>query len=224
LKTLLQGFGTLLALAVSTLAIASSAIPYPVAHELQIETPIPKCGSNYGKTGVLLPTYPRLYQRNDENISRGSQQMIDLLMVVYQQIAWEYPDADPVYMGRINQPGGPKNPYLMHQDGLDGDVGLFTGDGEQHAFQHVDPKHLDAEKTWALIRTFFSTDRVQWILLDQSLINRLADYLREQGTYSEDQIQRIFPPPGTDNPFSMKGIVKHAPGHDNHMHVHLVCE
>ncbi len=223
MRTLAKGLGALITLFLGAAAIASTGVPHPVAQELQIDTPVPKCGENYGRRGTLLPTYPRIYRRSEDAVSYGSQQTIDVLMVAFQQIAWEFPDADPVFVGRINQPGGARNPYLMHQDGLDADVGLFTGNGEQHAFAHVDPKRLDAEKTWALIRTLLSTDRVQWILLDQSLINRLASYLRQQGLYTEEQIQRVFPPPGTQNAFSLKGIVKHAPAHDNHIHVHMAC-
>jgi hypothetical protein len=110
---------------------------------------------------------------------------------------------------------------------MDADIGLFVADHRQpheRGFVDVRPSMLDTEATWVLIKTMLDSGRVESILLDQSLIRQLQTYLRQNEILGEDEIERIFPPPGTPRAWEMDGIVRHAAGHRNHFHVRARCD
>lgn len=203
----------------SSLPIAE---PPPSPEDPQMTTPIPRCGAGYRHHLPLLPDSED-YTHTSAGVSHGSAQLIEAIQVVAKEMRTNYPQIDPLFIGRLNQPGGSRNKYLMHQDGLDGDIGLYTLDGEQARFgREATPATLDKEHTWAEIKAFFDTERVQWILLDQSLINTLRRWVVETGKMSESSAERMFKPAGQHAYLDSK-VVMHVPGHKNHMHVHMKC-
>jgi len=185
-------------------------------------TPIPRCGAGYRHHLPLLPDSAD-YTHTSAGVSHGSAQLIEAIQVVAKEMRTAYPNIDPLFIGRLNQPGGSRNKYLMHQDGLDGDIGIYTLDGEQAKFgREATPTTLDKEHTWAEIKAFFDTGRVQWILLDQSLINTLRHWVIATGKMSESSAVHMFKPAG-QHAYLDDNVVMHVPGHKNHMHVHMKC-
>ncbi len=199
-----------------------ASLSAPIAPTTQLSTDIPRCGSGYGRSLPLLPEHPS-YTRSEDGVSHGSALLIEAIGTVAATMRATYPDADPMIVGRLNQPGGARNKFLMHQDGLDGDLGIYTRSGEQAGFgREATPETLDVKHTWAAIRAFFATNKVMWILLDQSLIDTLHTWVVRSGELSAAEAKRVFPPAGYQG-FLVGGTVMHASGHTNHMHVHMKC-
>jgi penicillin-insensitive murein endopeptidase len=148
-------------------------------------------------------------------------------VAVAEELAFTVPDADPLFIGDMSRKGGGwLRGHVTHDVGLDADIGLFSIDRHQplSGFEDVPSWKLDTEATWLLIKAFLDTGRVDFILLDQSLIRKLRTYLLENAILPEDEVDRIFPPYATAKWWDLDGIVRHASGHRNHMHVRVRCE
>jgi hypothetical protein len=112
----------------------------------------------------------------------------------------------------------------MHQDGLDADLGIFRVGGLQDGFgPGLRPEAFDAPRTWSLVRTLLATHRVEWILLDQPLIDALAAHARRAEGWTQAQLATVFPAPGAPRLWERAGYLRHTAGHANHVHVHAVC-
>jgi hypothetical protein len=215
-------FASWLALASDGSSGVASQIVWPDAAAVRLSSPLPKCGAGYGRALPLLSDGPG-YARSEESVSHGSALLIEGIRAVAAAMSAGYPDTQRILVGRLNQPGGARNKYLMHQDGLDGDVGIYTLSGEQAGFgREATPQTLDKEHTWAEIQRFFATGKVMWILLDQSLIDTLHAWLVSSKQLTPEQAARTFPGPGYQG-FLAGETVMHASGHKNHMHVHMKC-
>lgn len=197
----------------------------PVPEELPPADP-PSCKAL--KNGVQMPERPDLYAIWDPNRAWGSSYLVDTLVSAAQTVAWQLPDADPIAVGDLSQKGGGAlHGHITHNVGVDADIGLYTADHRQPSaffFEDVRPSMLDTEATWLLIRALLETERIDFILLDESLIRQLRAYLLREGILDQTAIDRIFPPTNTPNAFQTDGIVRHATGHRNHMHVRVRCE
>ena len=114
--------------------------------------------------------------------------------------------------------------HLTHRLGIDMDVGLFMDDGRQPlgGFVPVSPQRLDAYATWILMRSFLDTGQVQHILMDQTLIDRLREYVLYDVGLDRNEVNAIFPPATRRLTWAVRGVVRHAPKHGDHMHVRLV--
>ena len=222
-------FAALLVAAAPSRAAASRAtrplLPHPVPVTLPVAAPTPTCGGGYGKPGTLLPEAPTLYRRVNARGARGSALLVEMIRTVAQHVQSLSPGLPPLVMGRLNQPSKRKAAFLMHQDGLDADIGLYAAGGKQLGFgAPLTPRTLDAAHTWALVRGFLATGRVQWILLDRRLIAALRVHVKTAENWSDAQVARVFPPDGLRDGWTTPGVVRHQERHDNHIHVHAVCE
>lgn len=114
--------------------------------------------------------------------------------------------------------------HMTHKVGIDIDVGLFMDDGRQPlgGFVPVTPQRLDVYATWILMRSFLDTGQVQHILLDQTLIDRLREYALYDVGLDRNEVNAIFPPPTRRLTWAVRGVVRHAPRHGDHLHVRLV--
>lgn len=176
--------------------------------------------------GVQLPERPELYARANADSVWGTPTMIQTIQQVAQEMAWQLPDADPIYIGDISQRrGGYFDGHKSHRGGVDADIGLYVEDGRQlQRFVDVYPNDFDAKANWILIRTLLETGNVERIYLDESLIRSLRRYVAAHEGLSQEEVYRIFPPQGTARTWEMTGIVQHVGGHRNHMHVRVLCE
>lgn len=171
-----------------------------------------------------VPQVPGLMLRWDPARSWGSGRMVDTLRDVAQRLAFELPHADPLLIGDVSKRGGGRLAgHITHHVGIDADIGLFTGDGEQPlgGFMDVHPRKLDAAANWALIRALLDTERVQFILLDQTHIDRIESYARNVLEIDEETLSAIFPDPKSRISWDRFGVVRHAPNHRSHVHVRV---
>ncbi len=184
------------------------------------------CSDQYLRDGVQLPELPLFYVRAQPGAAYGTQEMIDLLVDAGRHMSWLMPQASPFVVGDISSPhGGYLAGHLSHRGGVDVDVGIYKKGGWQHArgFTTLAPSELDVEATWALVSTMLNTGNVDFILLDRSHINRLRSYVLTAGLLTDEEAARIFPTEGSRAVWGSTGILRHAPHHQDHIHVRVLC-
>jgi murein endopeptidase len=199
--------------------------PFEPEAALEADVPVTACSDQYPYALVQLPDRPSLYRRSDPTRSWATPELVELIVEASAQVALDYPDSDPLTVGDLSmEHGGPFPPHRYHSDGRSADLGLFI-DGRQPRNGFVDtlPSQLDVERQWVLIEAFLSTGRVEHILLDQALIDRLVGWLRATERLSEAELARIFPAADADRLWARTGIVRSAARHRDHMHVRLRC-
>ncbi|MEQ1502130.1 MAG: hypothetical protein ABMB14_07855 [Myxococcota bacterium] len=204
--------------------------PTPIAAPVPLESgphALPSCAEQYPFRLVELPAAPGLYERSRTDRAFGTPALVQAIEDASFRLALEFPDADPVYVGDLSSElGGPLPPHIFHSDGRSADIGLYGTDGDQPlgAFVELAPDQLDLLKTWTLIDAFLGTGAVEHILLDQSLIDALHDWLIAEGRLSDAEAAQIFPPSSTPRLWEMSGILRAASGHRDHFHVRFRCE
>lgn len=189
----------------------------------------PTCGRYSSKTSVQLPDNQDLYDRANPVHQWGSSYLVDLLVYTSETMAIAMPEADRVLIGDLSsRHGGSLPPHKTHDLGIDADVGFYLRGGQQGetrtGFPSAGPATLDYEATWLMLKTMLDTGRIEFVLLDQRLIDALRVYLLENDLATRTEVDNIFPPRDTPQIWLKEdGFVWHAPNHDNHFHVRVKC-
>lgn len=176
---------------------------------------------NHGrlKNGVRLNPRPGI-RLNDPDRSWGTRETVSLICHAVDETQKQYPDTCDLYIGDISKKkGGKLSPHISHQSGRDADVGLYGKENEIIYFIQINKDNLDIEKTWFFIETLLETDRMQLILLDWKVQKIFYEYL--EPVYPKWRLEKYFQYPRPKN--VRKGIIRHAPGHGNHLHIRFKC-
>lgn len=184
------------------------------------------CSDQYLDAAVELPDLPLFYVRAQPSQAYGSQEMVDMIVAAGRHMSWVLPDASPFVVGDISRMhGGPLAGHVSHRGGVDVDIGIYRKGGWQHprGFTMLAPSQLDVEATWMLISTLLDSGNVDFILLDRGHIRTLKAYTLKKGLLTEDEADRIFPAEGTRGTWEQTGILRHAPNHQDHIHVRVLC-
>ncbi|MBN2800972.1 MAG: penicillin-insensitive murein endopeptidase [Deltaproteobacteria bacterium] len=196
------------------------AAQYPALPE---ET-APLCTPDQIAEPTQLPDLPQLYARWDPARSWGTAYTVEGIIAAAEQVRLDRPQAEPFIIGDLSwEHGGFLPGHRDHREGLDADISLYFGDGEQAAFQDVPPSKLDVRTTWTLIEALLDTGRVDYILLDPALIQTLERWLTSEGVLTAEEITAVFPPANTPRIWELDSIVRPAARHRNHLHVHFRC-
>jgi len=122
--------------------------------------------------------------------------------------------------------GGPISEHHSHQSGRDVDIGLYYRNPPRNypeSFVRGTEDNLDCAATFALLSNFVRTANqdggVQMIFLDYQVQGIIVRWAEEQGI-SENRLERMFEYP---NGKGSGAVVRHYPGHDNHIHVRFRC-
>lgn len=184
------------------------------------------CSDQYLQDGVQLPDMPQLFWRESPDGEWGTQEMVDLLVDTARYMRWLMPDASKLVLGDISRRhGGPNPPHKSHRGGVDADVGIYKvgrWQADTH-FTRLGPSDFDVEANWAMISSMLDTGKVDFILLDRSLIARLKSYTLENGLLTPEEAEHVFPAEGSRHAWEDTGILHHAPNHQDHMHVRVLC-
>jgi len=149
----------------------------------------------------------------------GTNELVDGLVRTIKSFMGKYPKSCKIVTGDISyKNGGPMRPHRSHQSGRDIDIGFFAKNNRLLAhFEVMTPEKMDAAKTWAFIESMLEENQIEYILIDYSLQKPLYDYVKNSLGASDNYLLRVFQYPrgiGTRT-----GIIRHARGHKNHMHV-----
>jgi LysM repeat protein len=124
-----------------------------------------------------------------------------------------------VVIGAISlERGGKFPPHRSHQSGRDADIRLplLPGIAPRRA---PHPDEVDWPATWALVDALLEGERVAVVFLDRKLQRRLYEAARWQGVSHErlgELLQAL-------DPERLGTVVRHADGHDGHLHVRFRC-
>ena len=174
--------------------------------------------------GYQLPPADGLYERWDPRRSWGALHTVEALQQVANRVSFQLPLADPLMIGDISRRGGGPLPgHQTHHLGIDVDIGLFMGSGQQPLGGMIDllPHELDVKSTWVLITALLDTGQVQYMLLDRGHIKVLRRYALEEVGLDPQTVDQLFPPRGTRVVWRRRGVIRHAPNHSSHLHVRL---
>lgn len=109
--------------------------------------------------------------------------------------------------------------HRSHQSGRDLDIRLPLREGLADKTTPT-PRRVDWAAVYALVRAFAASGAVTRIFLDYRLQNRLYKAAKEAGADRRTLRRMIQFPRG---PGTNRGLVRHSPGHDIHVHVRFAC-
>jgi penicillin-insensitive murein endopeptidase len=196
---------------------------------LEEDTGFGACQIGALKTGVQLREMEGLVTLWNADRAWGTPQLVEAIERAAEEVRWLVPDADPLVVGDMStERGGYFAGHKSHREGLDADIGIFSGHARQtRAFNDLDASTFDVASNWILIRSLLKTGLVERILLDQSLIELLRDYLAETGELTPEEIEQVFPRTPQErwnrDGILHQGVVHHAASHRNHLHLRVLC-
>jgi len=140
----------------------------------------------------------------------------------------QFPKIHDLAVGDISAPrGGWISEHHSHQSGRDVDLGLFYKErprGYPDAFVQASARTLHMAATWALIANLASTQSrdggVHMMFLDFDLQGVIYKWALKNGV-SRARLERVFQYPHGRG--AAAGLVRHEPGHADHLHVRFRC-
>ena len=172
--------------------------------------------------GEQLPSH-RGYVIRDDDLAWGTNETISFMLDGFDAVRGRHSDSPRLEIHDLSrEEGGSLRGHRSHQSGRDADIALYrTGCGEVCDFRSTDPESLDVELEWALIRHWIRNDQVEYIFLDYELQEPLYEYVRDVRGATESQLDEWFQYPHGRR--TARGIVRHEPNHDDHIHVRFSC-
>lgn len=199
-------------------------VPSEVVAEAALDTGVvASCSDQWLENGVQLPDLPLFYTRITPDGAWGTPEMVDTIIEASRHMRWLMPEASPLVVGDIsNEHGGFMHGHMSHRGGVDADIGLYSKGGKQARGQFVNPgDDFDVVANWALVSALLETGNIEFILLDQSHINRLRAYTLKAGLLTPEEAEEIFPTGG--RLWERSGYLRHAPNHHDHFHIRVTC-
>lgn len=117
------------------------------------------------------------------------------------------------------QRGRPIGGHLSHQSGRDVDIRLPLREGLADTLDPI-PRRVAWDAVWALVLAFEASGAVDRVFLDYRLQKRIYKAAKEAGADRAALRRLIQFPRGSGAP---RGLVRHSPGHDIHLHVRFRC-
>jgi LysM repeat protein/murein endopeptidase len=168
--------------------------------------------------GITLKSFAGLHARN-HNYNWGTPELIAGLHYGVAKVRQKYPHTADLVAGDVSRKtGGRLKRHKSHQSGRDIDVGYyFKGNVQQQYFVDATTKNIDAEKTWTFIEALLDSNKIQYIFLEYGLQRPLYNYVKYKKKAPKQYLDRVFQYPRGRQ--TRLGIIRHARGHRNHMHI-----
>lgn len=171
--------------------------------------------------GVLFPQETPFYLADRPQSQWATPETVDGLLYAARQVQEKYGPGPRLLLGDISQPhGGRLRHHSSHQSGRDVDVSFYFRDGNTRFFKDAQIENIDIKRTWSYIEALVETNAVQYIFLDYNLQALFYNYVRERLHYPQEYLEKVFQYPGGAR--EMQGIIRHARGHRNHLHVRFI--
>src|SRR5690606_3218491 len=170
------------------------------------------------QSGVQLPSSDT-YTVRDPDIAWGSSHAIEVLVNTIARFRQESGYSGSLIVGAISKRGGGRfRPHRSHQSGRDVDIRLPKIPGAPKGSES--PLHIDWVATWYLIKAFADSKEVEYIFLDYPRQRKLYAAARSAGA-TKAELEKLIQFPAAQN--SNNGLVRHAKGHTQHIHVRIKC-
>lgn len=169
--------------------------------------------------GVQIPEsadYDRLYPGSAWGTSFAVRHLVDTLHRWREQSGY----GGLLRLGAMSRQRGRRIAgHRSHQSGRDLDIRLPLREGLADEMTPT-PRRADWVVVYALVRAFAASGAVTRIFLDYRLQARLYKVAREAGADRRTLRRLIQFPRGSG---ASRGLVRHSPGHDIHLHVRFAC-
>ena len=185
--------------------------------------------------GAQLPENPGLYIVRRPEYAYGSTHAVMHLQLALAKFRKQSGYTGPLIVSDLSGPrGGPHSPHISHQSGRDADVWLplrcdaqgVTLKGGDAAIDPIDfahfsaaqPDEVDWDASWQLVKALVRTGQVESIFLARANHGFLRQAAMRDGLPREDADTII-----QDRDRPRGGVVRHARGHDKHLHIRFHC-
>ena len=154
----------------------------------------------------------------------GKPLLVETLRAAIHATQNQNPLMSKLVLGDLSKEGGGcLPPHKSHRGGIDADVGYYMRGAHQRKWLGgATAETLDADRTWQLLRAFFSTGKLQFAFIDYHLQQAIYEAGLRAGEPEEHLKSWIQWPRPMEN--DKETIVRHLGGHDNHMHVRFICD
>jgi LysM repeat protein len=118
--------------------------------------------------------------------------------------------------------GGPLRDHKSHQNGRDADISYYQENCGVNGcrFAKFRSSELDVARQWALLEHWLRNGQAEMIFIDYRLQAKLYKYAKRKGVSKSKLDRWIQYPRGKYEP---RGIIRHFPNHEDHLHVRFVC-
>jgi murein endopeptidase/transposase-like protein len=192
---------------------ARAALIRPGAHGVGT----PRAGSLVA--GVQLPAGPG-YELRYANSAWGTSFAVREAIAALDRFAERSDYPRSISVGTMSrQRGGAIGGHNSHQTGRDLDIRLPLRLEVPASLDPI-PRRIDWQTTWVLVDAFAQADSVEVIFLDYASQRRLYQAAQALGVSDELLAATLQYPRGSA---ASLGKVRHAPGHEGHIHVRFAC-
>lgn len=207
-----------LTLMILLLLVAMSCVPRDLPGEVSGSIGRPNDGRLAG--GVQLQSSDGIIVLEPDK-AWGTQQLVQLLEMAALEMREAYPETVPLVVGHLSsRRGGRLSPHSSHQSGRDVDVAMYSKRNRLvRGFVNMGKKNLDIEKTWFFMETLLETGFIQYILLDWSVQKIIYEEVKI--AVPRQRLKTYFQYPRSRG--VREGIIRHATGHRNHLHIRIFC-
>lgn len=168
--------------------------------------------------GVQLPE-SLCYTRGKPERLWGSSHAIAELQRAIVRLRHEHRYRGEIVIGAISlERGGRFPPHRSHQSGRDVDIRLPLRPGIASR-RSPHPDEIDWPATWALVDALLDGGEVSVVFLEKNLQRRLYEAARWQGV-SHERLAELLQ---AVDPDRLGTVIRHADGHDGHLHVRFRC-
>jgi hypothetical protein len=170
---------------------------------------------------VRLRTGP-LWVVHDPDRAYVTREVATALDVGFRAVASASRDSPRVELRDASaEHGGPLPGHRSHQSGRDIDIAYYRRHcSDPCAHGRIEPDELDADRLYVLLSTWLRANALDYVFMDYDLQAPLYRAAQAHGA-TPGELARWFQwPHGRDQ---QAGIIRHAPGHRDHVHVRFAC-
>ena len=151
----------------------------------------------------------------------GTNETITYIINCIGEVQKEFKGTHDLVVGDLSKQGGGKfKPHKSHASGRDADIGYYHKGFSPKKFAKVSAGNLDSQRTMHFINCLVDTQEVEYIFVSYYVQKLLYKYMQKQKT-AASLLTKLFQYP---RPVSKRvGLIRHDPGHDNHIHVRFYC-
>lgn len=173
------------------------------------------------ENGIRLRSEP-FWEIHDPEHAYMTRDAAAALARAFRDLHERWPDTSPIEIRDASgEHGGPLRGHHSHQSGRDIDLAyLRTRCSGTCAHHRVAPAELDATRVWALLEVWLRAGTVDYVFIDHALQQPLYEAARAAGA-TRIELARWFQWPSEGE--RHVGIIRHAEGHGDHMHVRFAC-
>jgi LysM repeat protein len=163
------------------------------------------------------------------NHNWGTAEMLRSLREAFTHVRRKHPKAHDIVVGDLTKKeGGPFPPHKSHQTGIDADIGFyFLGmkpEGPKVFLDAMSHARLDLPANWTLVDFLAGPSedrsRVDYMFIGYGVQEKLYKYAESIGV-PKSRLEWIFQYPRGSR--AMRGMIRHEPGHTNHIHIRFKC-